>query len=90
MTHIVHVLSEASLGDAGKYLINYLSCFDRALYKVTVLLPAGTKLFETMRAFSDVTVIESPYITSKQHNKPCISFLKDFFQLLFMLSNAVH
>ncbi len=79
MIHIVQVLSDAILDDAGKYLLNYLEGYDRATFQVTVVLPANSKLCDSVKAFSDVTLIESPHITEKFYSKPCVSALKDLF-----------
>lgn len=79
MIHVVQVLSDAILDDAGKYLLNYLEGFDRAKFQVTVVLPTNSKLCESVNAFSDVTLIESPYIVATPYHKECVSFLKDLF-----------
>ncbi len=79
MTHIVQVLSDAIVDDAGKYLLNYLENFDRVLFRVTVILPKNNKLAEAVNAIGDVTLIESSCITAKSYDKQCISYLKDLF-----------
>lgn len=88
MMHIVQVLSDSIINDAGKYLLNYLSCFDRAMFQVTVILPTGSKLSNSVSAFSDVALIESPHITEKPYSKQCISHLKDLF--LKIKPNILH
>ncbi len=79
MTHVVQVLSEAIIDDAGKYLLNYLENFDRVLFRVTVILPQNCKLVEAVSAIEDVTLIESPYISAKNYDKQCVNGLKDIF-----------
>ncbi len=79
MTHIVQVLSDAIIEDAGKYLLNYLENFDRVLFRVTVILPQNCKLIKAVKAMDDVTLIESPYMSAKAYDKQCVSYLKDTF-----------
>lgn len=79
MKHIVQVLTDSTIGGAGKYLLNYLSCFDRSTYRVTVILPEGSKLTEAARMFEDVTVMEAPHIADQSYNKQAIGHLKELF-----------
>ncbi len=80
MTHVVQVLSDTNIGGAGKYLINYLHCFDRSAFRVTVILPESSQLLDYVKAFSDVTLIEAPYMADQSFNKQCVTFLKDLFK----------
>lgn len=79
MTHVVQVLTDTNIGGAGKYLLNYLSCFNREAYRVTVILPQKSALAPAVKEFSDVTLIEAPYIADQSYNKQAVSYLKDLF-----------
>lgn len=79
MIHVVQVLSDTNIGGAGKYLINYLKHFDRSLFRVTVVLPEGSQLSESVRACEDVTLFEVPYMADQSYNKHCVTVLKQLF-----------
>ncbi|MBQ2696873.1 MAG: glycosyltransferase [Clostridia bacterium] len=80
MTHVVQVLTDTNIGGAGKYLLNYLDGFDRTTFRVTVILPEGSKLSEYVKNFPDVTLMEAPYMADQSYNKRCVTFLKALFQ----------
>ncbi|MBE7047911.1 MAG: glycosyltransferase family 4 protein [Ruminococcaceae bacterium] len=88
MIHIVQVLSDTNIGGAGKYLINYLKCFNRQTYTVTVVLPENSKLLPYIRSFDDIFVIEAPHMADQSFNKWAVSFLKDLF--INIKPNIVH
>lgn len=79
MTHVVQVLTDTNIGGAGKYLLNYLDCFDRSAFRVTVILPEGSKLSEYVKTFPDVTLVEAPHMADQSYNKNCVGFLKNLF-----------
>ena len=41
---ILHILTDTNIGGAGTLLINYLRCFDREKYDISVCLPDGAAL----------------------------------------------
>ncbi len=79
MIHVVQVLSDTNIGGAGRYLLNYLDGFDRNTFRVTVILPEGSKLCDFVRNFPDVTLIEAPHMADRYYDKNCVSFLKNLF-----------
>ncbi len=79
MNHIVQVLSDTNIGGAGRYLLNYLKYFDRSAFRVTVILPEGSRLSAYIRKFEDVTLIEAPYMADRSYDKHCVTFLKKLF-----------
>lgn len=44
MTKILHIISDANIGGAGRSLLNYLACCDRERFAVSVVLPRGSAL----------------------------------------------
>ncbi len=76
MIHVVQVLTDTNIGGAGKYLLNYLKYYDRSTFKVSVILPRGSRLLEYVRAFGDLTVYEAPYMADQSFNKHCVRYLK--------------
>ena len=79
MKHVVQVLTDTNIGGAGKYLLNYLSGFDRSAYRVTVILPQKSVLSDRVREYDDVTLLEAPYMADQSYNKQAVSFLRDVF-----------
>ncbi len=47
---ILHVLTDTNIGGAGTLLINYLHCFDREKYDISVCLPKGGALIPLVEA----------------------------------------
>ena len=41
---VIHILTDTNIGGAGTLLINYLRCFDREKYDISVCLPEGAAL----------------------------------------------
>ena len=82
MKHIVQVLTDTNIGGAGRYLLNYLDCFDRSRYRVTVILPEGSKLSGFVKSFPDVTLLEAPFMADQSYHKKCVSYLKAQFSEL--------
>ncbi len=79
MIHVVQVLSDTNIGGAGRYLLNYLEAYDRSKFRVTVILPEGSKLCEFVRVFPEVTLLEAPHMADKSYDKNCVSYLKNLF-----------
>ena len=79
MKHIVQVLTDTNVGGAGKYLLNYLKYFDRNDFRVTVILPEGSRLAPYIHLFDDVTLFEAPHMADMSYNKQCVGYLKRLF-----------
>lgn len=47
---VLHVLTDTNIGGAGTLLINYLRCFDREKYDISVCLPEGAALTPKVEA----------------------------------------
>ena len=47
---ILHILTDSNIGGAGTLLINYLHCFDREKYDISVCLPEGAALAPLVEA----------------------------------------
>lgn len=47
---ILHILTDTNIGGAGTLLINYLRCFDRNKYDISVCLPEGAALAPKVEA----------------------------------------
>ncbi len=47
---ILHVLTDTNIGGAGTLLVNYLHCFDRERYDISVCLPRGAELIPLVEA----------------------------------------
>lgn len=47
---ILHVLTDTNIGGAGTLLINYLHCFDREKYDISVCLPKSSALIPLVEA----------------------------------------
>lgn len=77
MIHVVQVLSDTNIGGAGKYLLNYLKYYDRTQFRVTVILPIGSRLAEFVQACPDAALIEAPYMADVSYDKRCVAYLKD-------------
>lgn len=76
MLKVVQVVSDTNIGGAGRYLLNYLKYFDRDRFKVTVIVPEKSALIEFITAYTDVELIEAPYMADKSYDKNCVKFLK--------------
>ena len=75
MIRILHILTDANIGGAGRYLVNYLRHRDRDAYDVSVILPRGSALLPEIRAL-DVPVVEADGIADRSLSLPAISGLK--------------
>lgn len=80
MIHVYQVVSDTNVGGAGRYLLNYIRYFDRNAYCVTVLIPENSSLKPLLEAFSDIRIIEVPYMADKSYDKRCVQFLRELFQ----------
>lgn len=56
---VLHIISDANIGGAGRHLLTFLDYFDRSLLNVRVLCPAGSLLAPMVRA-RGVEVMELP------------------------------
>ena len=81
MIRILHILTDANIGGAGRYLVNYLRHRDRDAYDVSVILPRGSALLPEIRAL-DVPVVEADGIADRSLSLPAISGLKRAIQNL--------
>ena len=80
MLKIFQVVSDTNIGGAGRYLLNYLKYFDRKKFQVTVVMPEGSLLREFVSEYSDVTVVQAPYMADKSYDRRCASFLTRLFK----------
>lgn len=80
MIQVYQVVSDTNVGGAGRYLLNYIRHFDRSKYSVTVLLPEGSKLKELLLAFSDISILEVPFMADKSYDKRCVQYLQKLFK----------
>ncbi len=75
---IIHILTDTNIGGAGTLLINYLRCFDREKYDISVCLPEGAALTPKVEA-EGYRVIPLQYGHDKSFEAASISeFLKIF------------
>lgn len=79
MTNIYQVVSDTNVGGAGRYLLNYVENFSRDKYNVTVIIPENSMLKPLLDKFSDITVIEAPYMSDKSYDRRCVKVLKKIF-----------
>ncbi|MBR6729402.1 MAG: glycosyltransferase [Clostridia bacterium] len=78
MKHVVQVLTDTNIGGAGRYLLNYLKYFDKNRFRVTVILPEGSRLTEFINTEA-VTLIEAPFMADCSYDKRCVSYLRTLF-----------
>ncbi len=79
MIHVCQVVSDTNIGGAGRYLLNYIRYFDRAAFRVTVLIPENSMLKPLLSAFSDIQILEVPFMADKSYDKRCVAYLKTLF-----------
>ena len=79
MITVYQVVSDTNIGGAGRYLLNYVKHFDRTKFKVTVLIPEGSKLKSFLEPVSDIVVKEIPYMADKSYDKRCVKVLQELF-----------
>jgi len=79
MIKVCQVVSDTNVGGAGRYLLNYLKYFDREKYKVSVVIPKGSKLLEFIAIYQDVDIFEMPYMADKSYDKRCVQVLTEMF-----------
>ena len=79
MKHIVQVLTDTNIGGAGRYLLNYLKYFDRTAFRVTVILPEGSKLSACIKAEDSLSLIEAPFMADCSYDKRCVKYLRTLF-----------
>ena len=80
MIHVCQVVSDTNVGGAGRYLLNYIRYFDRNRFRVTVLLPEQSALKPLLEKWSEISIVEIPYMADKSYDKRCVRFLKDLFR----------
>lgn len=80
MIKVCQVVSDTNVGGAGRYLLNYLKYFDREKYKVSVVIPQGSKLLEFVAIHQDVDIFEMPYMADKSYDKRCVEVLTELFK----------
>ena len=78
MKHVVQVLTDTNIGGAGRYLLNYLKYFDRNRFRVTVILPKGSRLASFINT-EEVTLIEAPFMADCSYDKRCVAYLRTLF-----------
>lgn len=44
MIKVVEIISDTNIGGGGRYLLNYLACYDKSRFEVFVVLPRGSAL----------------------------------------------
>jgi len=49
MIKVLHIMTDATLGGAGRVLLQLLSCIDRSRFDVTVAAPSGSELVEQVQ-----------------------------------------
>ncbi len=75
---VLHVLTDTNIGGAGTLLINYLHCFDREKYDISVCLPRDAALIPRVEA-EGYPVIELEHGRDKSLELSAISeFIKIF------------
>ncbi|MBQ9980863.1 MAG: glycosyltransferase family 4 protein [Oscillospiraceae bacterium] len=75
MTKVLHIISDANIGGAGIYLINYLKHRDREKYEISVALPRGSLLVERMAPLG-VKLIEIDAMVNKSVDPKAIGILR--------------
>lgn len=80
MIKVCQVVSDTNIGGAGRYLLNYLKYFDRENYKVSVVIPQGSKLLEFIAVHQDVDIFEIPYMADISYDKRCVEILTELFK----------
>ncbi|MCK9478142.1 MAG: glycosyltransferase [Firmicutes bacterium] len=76
---LVHVISDTNIGGAGKYLLTYLENCDTKAFKVSVVLPKGSKLEPEVKKLG-FKVITSSGIADKSVSLPAVFELYKIFK----------
>lgn len=80
MIKVMHVLTDTNIGGAGIYLANYLSCYSKDKFDITVLLPENAKIEARLKC-TGAKIIHAKGMGDKSFSvkaiKETIKILKD-------------
>ena len=79
MRRILHILTDSTLGGAGRYLLNYLTYADRGRFELRVVLPRDSALVPMVRAL-DVPVIEADGIADRSYDRKAVRTLREILR----------
>lgn len=80
MMNVYQVVSDTNIGGAGRYLLNYIKHFDREHFRVTVLIPEKSMLKSLLEKFSDIKIIEVPFMADRSYDKRCVKVMEEIFR----------
>lgn len=68
MINILHIITDTNIGGAGRLLIQYLKCFDRENFSVTVAVPKDSLLTPLIAELGCAT-IETEHCADRSHER---------------------
>ena len=74
MISVLHIISDTNIGGAGFHLLNYLHAFDREKFSVSVAMPRGGMLFDSI-ARPGIRVFQLDCMRDKSFDIPAIKAL---------------
>lgn len=80
MIKVCQVVSDTNIGGAGRYLLNYVKSFNREDFSVIVLIPENSMLKPHLLKFSDVKIIEVPYMADKSFDRRAVAEIRKVFR----------
>ena len=88
MISVCHVITDTNFGGAGRVLLNYCKTYNRADFRLFVVLPRGSELLEPLRQ-TDVELIEADGLYDRSYSREDVRNLAVIFrQHAFQLIHA--
>ena len=79
MIKIIHVITDTNIGGAGRVLVQFLKCYDRSTFEVSVCIPENAELIPLIKN-EGVRIIELHHGRDKSFDKAAVSELRQIFK----------
>ena len=76
MIRVLNVISDTNIGGAGRVILNYLRCSDRARFETTAVLPRGSLLKPSLEE-AGAQVVEVDGMADRSYHREDVKALTD-------------
>ena len=79
MIRVLNVISDTNIGGAGRVILNYLRCSDRARFETTAVLPRGSLLKPSLEE-AGAQVVEVDGMADRSYHREDVKALTELFR----------
>lgn len=79
MIQVLNVISDTNIGGAGRVILNYLRCSDRARFETTAVLPRGSLLKPSLEE-AGAQVVEVDGMADRSYHREDVKALTELFR----------